>query len=105
MVGANYMELIGLTTAMADAQGTMQATLREMRNRRGEVLSNQGYYTDPDDIEATIEATENALAVVQVHLSYVMSQDNLLSVPGTNSDNWGISFANLFTNLIRTERR
>jgi hypothetical protein len=93
MVGATSMELIGLTNAMADVRGTVSATLREMQKQRGQF---QGYYTDADDIQATIEATENALAVVQTHLAYAMGHDGLLSVPGTNSDNKGICLPELW---------
>jgi hypothetical protein len=100
MVGANYMELIGLTTAMADVRGTISATLREMQKQRGQL---QGYYTDADEVQATIEATENALAVVQTHLSYAMGYDCLLSIPGTNSDNWGMLFSNLALTFLVTK--
>lgn len=93
------MELIGLTTAMADVRGTISATLREIQKQRGQF---QGYYTDATDVQATVEATENSLAVVQTHLSYAMGYDGLLSVPGTNSDNYGRLFSNLGLTFLVT---
>ena len=79
------MEMIALTTAMADARAAIQATSREIRNRRRQLLhhSPEG---QGEDISATLQACEDMLGVVQVHLSYLAQQDSLFLVPGTNAE-------------------
>lgn len=75
-----------MTTAMADARAAIQATSREIRNQRRLILHEvQG----GPDIAATLQACNDMLAVIQVHLSYLIRQDSLLLVPGTNAENSG----------------
>ena len=88
MVYTNNMETIALTTAMADARAAIQATSREIRNQRLLILNQ---IQDGPDITATQQACNDMLAVIQVHLSYLLRQDSLLLVPGTNADNSGYS--------------
>lgn len=80
-----------MITAMADASATIQATLREMRNARSQVLSEEYRDTDPEDVDATIQASENFLTIIQVQLSYGLRRDGLLTMPGTNADGFGIT--------------
>jgi hypothetical protein len=86
MVYTNNMEMIAMTTAMADARAATQATSREMQNQRRLILYEvQG----GPDIDATLQACNDMLAVIQVHLSYLVQKDSLLLVPGTNAENSG----------------
>jgi hypothetical protein len=78
------MEIIALTTAMADARSAIQFTTQEMRNYRRRASGDT-----VDDILATLNGCNELLAVVQVHLSYLVGVDSLLQVPGTNADNKG----------------
>lgn len=82
-----------MMTAMADAQAAIQATSREIQNQRR--LVSHEVERSPD-ITATLQACTNMLAVIQVHLSYLVRQDSLLLVPGTNAENSG-SFMTLAT--------
>lgn len=87
------MEMIALMTAMTDAQAAIQATSREIQNQR-RLVSHE---VEGDlDITATLQACNNMLAVIQVHLSYLVRQDSLLHVPGTNAESSG-SFLTLAT--------
>ena len=75
------MEIIALTTAMADARAAIQAALREIRNYRRR--------DGGSEIDDTLEASNSMLAVVQTHLAYIARRDSLLVVPGTNAGNSG----------------
>ena len=82
------METIALTSAMADARAAIQATSREIQNQRRLILH---LVQGGPDITATQEACNDMLAVIQVHLSYLLRKDSLLLVPGTNAENSGNS--------------
>jgi hypothetical protein len=75
------MEIIALTTAMADARSAIQATVHEIR-------SVERQTTDDDlhpSILATLARCNELLATVQVHLWYLVKPDSFLQVPGTNA--------------------
>lgn len=87
----NNMEIIALTTAIADARAAIQAATREVRNRRQKVL-HQPPEGQGEDISDTLQACEDMLAVIQVQLSYLAQKDSLLLVPGTNAEKSGNVF-------------
>lgn len=75
------MEVIALTTAMADARAAIQAVSKEIRS-----------YARRDggaEIYTTSETCDAILAVIQTHLAYIVRRDSLLVVPGTNAENSG----------------
>lgn len=75
------MEIIALTTAMAEAKAVLQASLREIRNYRRRDAG--------EDIDETLEACHSMLGVIQTHLAYISRRDSLLLIPGTNADKNG----------------
>jgi len=81
------MEMVALTTTMADAHAKVQATLREMRKKRPKVLSDSLSDDDPEDVHVTIETSESISNIIQTQLSYILRKDSLIAVPGTNVDN------------------
>ena len=91
MFNTNDMETIALTTAMADARAAIQATTREIRNRRQKIL-HQSPEGQGEDISDTLQASGDILAVIQVQLSYLAQKDSLLLVPGTNAEKSGHIF-------------
>ena len=86
----NNMEVIALTTAMADARAAIQATTREIRNYRRQVLHLPDRRRDVE-INSMLQECDDMLSVVQVHLSYLVQNDSLLLVPGTNAEHSGMS--------------
>ena len=90
----NNMEIIALTTAMADARAAIQAASREIRNYKRQVTSSPIDNQPPGrpDIIETLDACESIVSVLQVHLSYLARRDSLLVVPGTNAGNSGKLF-------------
>jgi len=84
------MEAIALTTAMADARAAIQATTREAKDRSRQVLYRPDRRTD-SEISTMLEACDDILSVIQVHLSYLVQNDSLLLVPGTNAEHSGRS--------------
>ena len=85
------MEIIALTTAMADARAAIQATIREIRSQRQQVL-HQPPEGQREDISVTLQTCEDMLAVIRVHISYLVQKDSLLLVPGTNAEKSGNIF-------------
>jgi hypothetical protein len=82
------MEIIALTTAMADARATIQATVHEMQRIERQAIDHPSDMSDL--ILETLNGCNEILAVVQVHLWYLVRPDSLLQVPGTNADFKGI---------------
>ena len=80
---AQSMEMIALTTAMADARSAIQATIHEIRNYRRSTLTSFELSADIDDM---LSNCNDILRVVQLHLWYLVRSDSLLQVPGTNAD-------------------
>ena len=86
------METIALTTAMTDARAAIQATIRQIRSYRYQTLQRQAPGPQDhtlDEMTDTLTNSENMLGIIQVHLTYLLRQDSLLLVPGTNADNSG----------------
>ena len=85
------MEIIALTTAMADARAAIQAASREIRTYKSQVTSSPIDNQPPGrpDIIETLGACDSIMAVLQVHLAYIARRDSLYVVPGTNSGNSG----------------
>ena len=79
--GNNTMEIIALTTAMAEARAAIQAASREIRNYQRREGGSQ--------VDDMLEACDSILAVIQTHLAYIARRDSLLVVPGTNAGNSG----------------
>lgn len=75
------MEIIALTTAMAEARAGIHASLREIRTYRRRNAA--------EDINETLEACHSILGIIQIHLAYISRRDSLLVVPGTNADKNG----------------
>jgi len=86
------MEMVALTTAMADAHAKVQATLREMRKQRPNILSDRLADTDSEDVDTTIETSEIISNIIQTQLSYILRKDSLITIPGTNADNCRIYY-------------
>jgi hypothetical protein len=81
------MEIIALTTAMADVRAAIQATIQEIRTIERQT-------TDDDlhpSILATLDRCKELLEIVRVHLWYLVNPDSLLQVPGTNAESNRIS--------------
>lgn len=94
------MEGVALTTAIADARAAIQAASGEMRSYRRQIAErplNDNENSNDHDISGPLQACDNMLAVVQVHLSYLSQQDSLLLVPGTNTENSGSPFFVIWT--------
>jgi hypothetical protein len=91
MVFKSNMEVIALTTALADARAAIQVTSREIRNsiRSLQLRTDRGQDVDPSKINSAQQACDDMLAVIQVHLAYLVRRDSLLLVPGTNAENSG----------------
>jgi hypothetical protein len=88
----NNMEVIALTTAMADARAVIQAAIRQIRSYRHQRIQRQPpgpRDLATDEMTITLTNSESLLGIIQVHLSYLVRQDSLLLVPGTNADNSG----------------
>ena len=100
MVYTNNMEVIALTTAMADARAAIQATNREIRSCRRQAIHLPERQRDVE-ISAMLKACDDILSVVQVHLLYLVQSDSLLLVPGTNAERSGISLQKLFNLTCR----
>ena len=100
------MEIVALTTAMADARAAIQAAAREIQECRRQALTRsvdiqgQSY----DEITAARDACNDILAVIQVHLSYLVQNNSLIAIPGTNAENCGMICCNFLVRLI-TELR
>jgi len=90
MAYTNHMEAIALTTAMADARAAIQATTRDARECKRQALHLPDRRIDAE-ISAMLQACDDILSVIQVHLSYLVQNDSLLLVPGTNAEHSGIS--------------
>jgi len=88
MVYTNNMEVIALTTAMADARAAIQATTREISNRKRQAFHFPDRRGDVE-ISAMLQECDDMLSVIQVHLSYLVQNDSLLLVPGTNAEHSG----------------
>ena len=84
----NHMEVIALTTAMADARAAIQAAMREIRNFRRQALHLPDRGTEAE-ISVMLQGCDDMLSVIQVHLSYLVQNDSLLLVPGTNAEHSG----------------
>ena len=91
------MEIIALTTAMADARAAIQAASREIRNYRRQNGS--------PEIHTTLEACDSMLSGIQTHLTYIARRDSLLVVPGTNAENSGDIELPRDANICRTFSR
>jgi len=105
MIVANSMEMVALTTAMADAYAKVQATLREMRKERPKVLSDRRGDTDPEDVHAAIETSENISDIIQTQLSYMLRKDSLITIPGTSADSCRICHLFCNSRLIFAEMK
>lgn len=97
----NHMEVIALTTAMADARAAIQATTREIKNWQALHLSDRGR---DGGVSAMLRECNDMLSVIQVHLSYLVENDSLLLVPGTNAEHSGISTPLRLRNTVLTFR-
>jgi hypothetical protein len=89
------MEMIALTTAMADARAAIQAASRGIQNYKRQVLATIPISPQNEaasEINETLEACDDMLAVVQVHLAYLVRPNSILVVPGTNAENSGTIF-------------
>jgi hypothetical protein len=92
------MEGVTLTTAMADARAAIQATSSEIRSYRQQIADHPlkaNHNLNDHDISVALQACDDMLAVIQVHLSYLSQQNSLLLVPGTNSENSGSPFRDI----------
>jgi hypothetical protein len=100
MVFKSNMEVIALTTALADARAAIQVSSREIREaiRSLQRRTDRGQEGDLSNLSATQKACDGMLAVVQVHLAYLVRSDSLLLVPGTNAENSGTPSPSSFTN-------
>jgi hypothetical protein len=78
------MELMALMMAMAEASSAAYAAGQEVQNLRQAVISRSSP-TDYYEIDEALEVLESLSRLLQLHLWYLQSPGNLLSVPGTNA--------------------
>jgi len=82
------MEVMALTTTMAEAGQAAGNALQWLDYVRQEVLSTFSPTVYPE-IDETRDAAMTLSTLLEVHLSYLQSYGNLLSIPGTNAYNSG----------------
>jgi hypothetical protein len=97
----NHMEVIALTTAVADARAAIQATTRDIKNWQALHLPDR---RRDGGVSAMLRECNDMLSVIQVHLSYLVQNDSLLLVPGTNAEHSGTFTPPHLRNTVLTFR-